>query len=1473
MNFSIPIQLTTTLELVELKNYRQNGTSWVMDIVLKKSLDRDFDQSERRLTFSCTDGQSTIALEVTLMILDVNDVAPQFVNLPYKVTVSENETVDAVIFSGIQVFDPDNGRGSTFEYSMTTEAQSADAEYRTTFEISQVTGKIKLKRKLDYEQHSIYIFKVGVKDMGEPVALTGKPADFVVTVVDVQDTPPIFLNLPYNAVLQETDAIGTSVLRVLGRDGDQGIPNELSYSFLSGAYENFDINKTTGWITVTATLDRDSPAMASNGGVYAMFVQATEINKVGQPNYGNTTATAMVTISVQDVNDNGPAFSQTYYTAEIQENMQNGVPIYFLNDTMRVADPDQGKNSHFALSLTKNGQPFYDFKTLPAEVYSESTVLIRVNNSNALDYERERKVVFQVVAREIDTAERRSSTATVTVSILDMNDNAPNFTQSQYIFSVLEDAAVGQRIGDILARDQDSGSYGNISYSLRGGNNKFRVDGLSGALSLNGPLDRETTSEYFLSAEAMDGGGLRAPTEIRIVITDVNDNPPVFRRSDYEGVVKEQAATFLRPIVVEAHDEDQPNTANSLVHYRIERWPNGLKTNFSIHPTSGLITLETPLDYEKLDPALDGKIVLVVAAVDSGANGTALTSTVLVNITVEDINDFRPVFNSSEYTMHILENATADTLVLSVYATDRDSTSPNNEFFYRIENGALDKFRISFSSGEIFVESGAKLDREEKREYRLRVSATDRGNSPLIGFCNVTIILDNVNDEPPRFTQSNDAVSVLENQTIGGNVYNYVAIDTDDDSNLRYTLLDNQTKAFDEKGEVVDAFPTGVNKYFDVRANNGTIYVASTLDRETAERVVVKIFVQDWNAVNNSEQTATATLTITLLDVNDNAPTFLPTAQYHVNVSEAENVNSVILRVMSMDRDRAQQVTYGLARDVVDVTGVDYFSVIESTGAVSLKLKLDRENKMLQTFIITARDSGTPQKTSSATVFVTVTDENDNVPQFVAFPVEFQVYEDASVGHEVYIITANDNDAGDFGTVVYSIEGADNNGGNFQIGPSTGRLTVAKQLDREAKSEYRLEVMATDSDPDLVNRKSRRAALTLRILDVNDNAPQFQPLGSSSPTVTEIADVGTSVFAVTATDPDAGENGTVFYELIAGTNYTNATSGGHALFAIENKSNVVKVALGLQSKADYYFITVRASDMGRNSRFTTQRYVIEVNDVNNVIPQFTHPDPDKAVVTIAEDAPPGSLVIKLVAVDTDTGRNGEVEYGLKTGQDRKIYSTFGLNATTGELVTKLGLDREVTSEYKVEVKATDHGFPNNYSTSLTLTVRVKDVNDQPPVFDRNVIATPYEVSFWENETSQACNNVSVAVDKDSEFTFTIICYYLVGVEAAGKFRLDPAGALCLETNQVLDRELIGDFTNLVVRASDNCNEIPAPPALTQPSLTSPPASYNAQRADLLWVRVNIRDVNDHNPVFLRHDLALGITRDTQFGRFIFNLKV
>ena len=136
-------------------------------------------------------------------------------------------------------------------------------------------------------------------------------------------------------------------------------------------------------------------------------------------------------------------------------------------------------------------------------------------------------------------------------------------------------------------------------------------------------------------------------------------------------------------------------------------------------------------------------------------------------VVFQDVNDVTPVFNQSMYTATVLESARPGTLIVRVFAEDGDSASPNNDFLYRIDSGAFDKFRINFTSGEISVEQGAVLDREDKSEYLLNISATDRGAVSLTGKSQVTITIEDVNDEPPVFVPDVVPASVNENASIG----------------------------------------------------------------------------------------------------------------------------------------------------------------------------------------------------------------------------------------------------------------------------------------------------------------------------------------------------------------------------------------------------------------------------------------------------------------------------------------------------------------------------------------------------------------------------------------------------------------------------------------------------------------------------------------------------------------------------------
>ncbi|CAL1529751.1 unnamed protein product, partial [Lymnaea stagnalis] len=1448
-----------TKELVSLSPPRRlTNSSSIVDIILKTQLDRDYAPNMRTLYFSISDGASSIPVLIKLYILDVNDVAPQFVNLPYEVTIKEDAQANTVVYSGVSVVDPDTAR---VEISM----EATDEEYKTTFIINPFTGHITLNRTLDYEKHSYYQFKIMAVDQG---GLKADPASFVVYVLDVQDTAPIFVNLPYSEQTYENATVGKSILKVVAVDGDKGIPNNITYSFESGDYSNFNIDPTTGVITVKSSLDRDSEAMRNNGGVYAMIVKviwlsiyviqmkAAEVVPPGQVNKGNTTALTLVTITVLDVNDNAPTFSQTNYNATILENMPQGVPISLIGNIMRVFDIDQGDNSHFAVSLEMKGASYFDFSPLPQEIYSESAVLIRVNTSDALDYEKNQRLIFQVVAREINTVERRSSTSTVTLEIEDMNDNAPVFNQTDYSLSVYENAALDASLYQFMASDLDSGNYKEIQFFLKGGSGRFRIEPKTGILRVAGSIDREEINQFFLTVEARDGGGLRTPAEVTMTVLDVNDKRPVFMRDDYYGIIKERSFQFLRPLKVEAFDEDEANTNNSLVSYRIQKTPPNLSTNFTIDNKTGVITITSPLDYEKLDKSLAGLVTLIIEAYDAGI--PSLSSQVIVNVTVEvgsKINQYVLLVIMKPPLLNYYLLMFTGFLVITVNASDFDGTSPNNEFIYRIESGALDKFRINFQTGAVEVEKGADLDRESKEIYTLTISAIDRGTPPLTGNCSLKITLTDVNDEAPIFRFSSRSVEVSENSNKDSPVFLYDATDMDLNNKLQYGIGEIMyTK--EKNDDRLSATGTAVKYYFGISPSTGQVYVNNSLDRETASKVILQVIAEDTKA-EIGKQTATATLTVTILDYNDNPPKFLPSAVYRTSVNEAENVMSIILQVSATDADESQTVTFSIG-----TTTTDAFAV-SSDGTVQLKARLDREKSDTEVFQIIARDNGSPQLSSSATVTVTVLDDNDNSPIFEPHNNSFAVLENVAVGYFVTRLKATDKDIGDYGTVYYTLEGSDNDG-SFAIAEKTGDISVARALDRESKAFFRLEVVAKDSKSNLdQQRVTRSDTITINITDVDDNPPKFTSVIPEKPAVPENSNLTFIVAIVSADDADdkTTDNGRIIFSLTTDTNATNGS--GVNLFKVNQSTGVITPSVFLNGLSGIYYITVMATNNAQIFN-ATKRIFIEIIDVNDHIPKFTRPNIDNAVIYVPENSERGTSVFQLEATDEDAGSNGVVHFSIVSmNSDKDGSRVFAVDKVTGLITTTADINAEIQNHYELKLEARDLGIPIPFIATVTMVILVQDKNDHKPEFVGYKV--PYPIGIVENQL--VCTNVSLAIDRDVNMNFSIICYYLVGSSLLDTFILDkPSGMLC--TNTTLDREST-PYVNIVIQALDDCYKTDVVTDKIYPFENGQlyPLMYRPTYTDKLWLEIQVQDVNDNAPSFKSKEMTLGVTRVTQFGKF------
>jgi hypothetical protein len=324
-------------------------------------------------------------------------------------------------------------------------------------------------------------------------------------------------------------------------------------------------------------------------------------------------------------------------------------------------------------------------------------------------------------------------------------------------------------------------------------------------------FDRELYEKHHLTIEARDnlGDGNRNTVPLIITIQDVNDEVPTFLQRKYETRLFENRRAFETTLQVEARDADVNGTKNSEIFYEII--DGEFRNNFTIDMRSGVVRLKAPIDFEKMTQNRNVKsniwpIQLTVQASDGGNPTQA--SQVAVVIYVQDENDFAPQFEKQSYETSIMEDTEGGTSILHVKAVDFDGSQPNNLIYYRIVEGAYDKFVIGSDSGIISVANGANLDPDlsnpKRHKYVLIIGAIDGGigDQQLSSTCVVNITIIDVNNKAPVFTDI-EPVHIKENMAVGTYVYRLTAIDLDSDATLRYFFDSESSEARNENGVII----------------------------------------------------------------------------------------------------------------------------------------------------------------------------------------------------------------------------------------------------------------------------------------------------------------------------------------------------------------------------------------------------------------------------------------------------------------------------------------------------------------------------------------------------------------------------------------------------------------------------------------------------------------------------------------------
>lgn len=667
--------------------------------------------------------------------------APRFSSSYLTAHIGEDADVGASV-STVSARDLNNGNAGKIIYRMEATQNLLSQSF---FSLNRDTGLITTLKTLNREDMPFHYFRV-TAEYEKDTALKAE-ADLTINVDDVNDNAPKFESSSYNKLIPEDIYVGDTVIDVRARDEDAGTNAAIRYSIVNGDGVNqvFQIGENSGAITVDRSLDREKVSQ------YSLTIQASD--QGSPPKTDRTT----VRITVTDVNDCVPQFSKKKYTALIREDIKPGQLVV----TVSASDEDLGSNGEVSYDFSGgNDQGLFTINKLNGQI----------KVAKDLDYEQQSLHILYVNALDKGDPPLYNDTF-AEITLIDVNDNAPQFPSSDFQETVSERENVGYTFTQIRAFDADFGSNQEIIYSLVESNLPFGINSQTGDLYLTRNLDRETVESYDFHVKAEDKGvpPMSNQAKVTVAVGDINDNPPQFSKPVYYGSVEENARFGTTILKVSATD---PDLGQSNIIFSLHTSGGNQRPCFRIF-SSGVITLSCRLDYSKTK-----FYSLMVKARDSRLENSAI-----VRINVTDSNTHKPVFQQRIYRTQINEATKKGGSVLTVTATDNDE-GLNAKLTYAIEQSQQD-FKIDPNTGKITVLRS--LDRETTPTYRFDVSATDHGSPRFKGKASVHIKVTDVNDNNPRFLQDKYEKSILENVPPGTKVLEVSAVDDDDGSNKAVT--------------------------------------------------------------------------------------------------------------------------------------------------------------------------------------------------------------------------------------------------------------------------------------------------------------------------------------------------------------------------------------------------------------------------------------------------------------------------------------------------------------------------------------------------------------------------------------------------------------------------------------------------------------------------------------------------------------